>query len=113
MQWVGYPEKTWVPENLCNCDDLIRDFEISSLNGIIGAGKAANIVTYAVNVHSNVNFELALTNEMLEKWPQQLIDFLESRIEFDIPDPSPSSIDNVEFNVNIVAAGKPTSILGE
>jgi len=114
LKWFGYPstENSWVPYRLCDCDELIHDFEISGLVQIFGAAKVANAIQYAVRDRDNVDFKLVPRIEMLEKWSQQFFQFLEKRIEFAVPCRHVHFVDNIVVNVeNIV--GKPSQILGK
>lgn len=113
MKWLGYTSKhnSWVAQELCNCDELIHDFEDSQLKKIFGATKANNGIAYAVFIRDHKELQLVQANDMLKKWPQPLIKFLEEKIEFEMPRRQVHFIDNIEVNVEKVV-GKPTKILG-
>lgn len=94
----------------CTCDDLIHDFELVQLIGIVGAKKTNDIVEYAIRTRENSSIRLVPTHDMLVHWSKPLINFLENNVDFQVPQTTVHFNDNVEFgNEN---HEHPTQVLG-
>lgn len=69
-------------------------------------------IQYAIALTLPNEFVIMPSNEVFEKWPMQLIDFLENQIDFQMPQQSVDSTNVVEINPSN-AVGLPTNILGK
>lgn len=84
IKWKGYPSKQnqWVKIEDCFCDEDVLAFERKSLQYIIGVGKNESVYSYGVKMTYNTSVIALSSEEVMEKWPDYLLQLLESRIQF-------------------------------
>lgn len=96
-----------------SCPDLVFEFEKSQFKDIIGVKIAAIGFEYAVRSKATGNvFELIPTAKMLKMWPNALIDYLEDRIVFQMPDGNAHASPGIQLSRNVDIVGLPDGIIG-
>lgn len=116
IKWLGYPESqnSWTFAELCNCSELINEYEFSNWEAIIGAGQTDLGLKYAIKSKCFFAFDLVASRDVIARWPQELISYLEEQIIFKPPPQMPKSVqflDEVVINPNNIF-GRPSNILG-
>lgn len=98
---------------MMSCPDLVLEFEKSQFKDIIGVKIAANGFEYAVRSKATGNvFELIPSAKMLKMWPNALIDYLEDRIVFQMPDGNAHASPGIQLSRNVDIVGLPDEIIG-
>lgn len=111
MKWSIDGSKNWVASADCFCDEKIREFEINALQFIIGAAKRPDGIYYGLKLRYNPELIAVPSNEVTSKWPDLLIELLESQIQFVILRNLVSS-EQCEKNPSN-AVGQPLSVIGK
>lgn len=96
---------------MCGCDDLIFDFEKSRLDKFFGVKIVPNGLEYAITTKDRY-FDLIPATKTLKLWPNKLIDFLESRIVFEMPNETPNAPQEIQLSRNVDVVGLPDEIIG-
>lgn len=109
MEWIGYPGKIneWIPFEMLNCEELLFDFEKSRLKHIVGAKIVPNGFEYVIILNDYYAFEPIPANKTLKMWPNELIDFSEIRIVFEMPDERHAHSPEVQLSRNLVTISAP------
>lgn len=102
---------TWVDADLCDCAKHVNAFEVSRFHSIIGASNTTDGMKYAIKLKFESGYQLISSTEAIEKWPHQILNFLESRLEFAMPPRSVHFALSVETNIATIT-GPPAMILG-
>lgn len=98
---------------MCCCADLIFDFEKSRLNYFFGVKTVPNGLEYAIKTnHPSCTLDLIPATNSLKMWPNKLIDFLESRIVFEMPVETSNDSQEIQLSRNVDVVGLPDEIIG-
>lgn len=92
-----------------NCPDLLREFEASQITQIVGARIATNGFEYAAKLKHDWGFDLIHSRQMFQISPNAMMDFLESKIVFKMPE---RSVDSDEIKMTQIVVGPPDEIIG-
>ncbi|XP_031634311.1 uncharacterized protein LOC116347737 [Contarinia nasturtii] len=112
LKWANFPssENKWIPLEQMNCPDLLKDFEKSRLKFIVGVALLeSGKIAYAIKFKDCQSLELIESDEAFQNWPNELIDFLENAVVFQMP---VSSGETNELVVNNSMVGLPKAIIG-
>lgn len=110
---MDYPasKNSWVNSEHCECDEKIREFEISRFHSIIGMQLSSNEIRYAIKLKCESNIQLIKSIDVFEKWPIQMLKFLEARLQFVMPPRAVHFEENIMHDIESIA-GPPSTILG-
>lgn len=80
--------------------------------GIQGVTSNSDGIRYAIKYNDMSAVDLVCEKDAFDKWPLEVIDYLQSRIDFQMP-MQPVQVSNaIEFNIT-AAIGEPAEILGK
>lgn len=77
-----------------------------------GAKAAAYGIQYAVGLKYEQGIQLMRSDQLMNHWKSELIDYLENQMVFEVPQQPPPSANAIEMNPRN-AVGVPSKILGE
>lgn len=88
LKWLDYPGKdnAWVPVEMLSCPKLVFDYEKSRFEEIVGVKVVASGIDYVIKTSDQYSFELIPSAKAMEFWPDHVVDFLEERIVFEMPE---------------------------
>lgn len=97
---------------MMGCEDLVLKFETSQFRNIVGVKAVAKKFEYAVTNTTPSAFFLVRSAKALKMWPNDLIDFLEKRIVFEMPKENAAALPEIQLSQNINVVGLPDEIIG-
>lgn len=110
IKWVDEQKLDWIPIELMNCDERIAEFEKSRLQFIVGARSSSAGIEYAIKLRDSNEISIVQSSEFIKLWSDEIIDYLEGRIEFKMPLCRSVAFADAYDDANVT--GKPHKILG-
>lgn len=114
---------------MMTCPKLVFDYEKSRFEDIVGVKVVARGIDYVIKMNDKYAFELIPSANAMEFWPDHVVDFLEERIVFEMPEISnengeatapempnkngESSAPEIQLTRSIDLVGLPHEIIGK